>query len=290
MLPSPTAVELPTPDDFPLTSAFALSLTQPGLRGMVRAVTQEQAVQLLERFRAGGVGREEVLHAFQAAPVADLGFAQVDTHRALRQGFPEVIFGAGKTPVQVVKIASTLHEDRQPVLITRIQVEHARALRRRFHHAVHHEAARCVTLQKRPLPKRPGSIAVLCAGTSDIPVAEEAAVTADVMGNQVERIFDVGVAGLHRLLNRHDRLLAANVLIVVAGMEGALPSVVAGLVSRPVIAVPTSIGYGASFGGVAALLGMLNSCGSGVTVVNIDNGFGAGYAASQINALGAETK
>ena len=148
-------------------------------------------------------------------------------------------------------------------------------------------AARCVTLEKRPLTKRPGSVAVLCAGTSDIPVAEEAAVTADIMGNRVERIFDVGVAGLHRILSRHRQLLEASVLVVVAGMEGALPSVVAGLVSRPVIAVPTSIGYGASFGGVAALLGMLNSCGSGVTVVNIDNGFGAGYAASQINALAA---
>jgi len=248
-------------------------------------VTTAEAIQLLEKFRAGGVGREQVLHAFQAAPVADLGFAQVDTHRALRKGFPEVIFGAGKTPVQVVKIATTLVAHEQRVLITRITTEHARALRKKFKHAVHHELARCVTIEKKPLPRRAGRIAVICAGTSDLPVAEEAAITAEIMGNHVERIVDVGVAGLHRILARLEMIQKANVLVVVAGMEGALPSVVAGLVSKPVIAVPTSVGYGASFGGVAALLGMLNSCGSGVTVVNIDNGFGAGCAASQINAL-----
>lgn len=248
-------------------------------------VTQDQASELLERFRLGTVDRDEVLRTFQAAPLADLGFAQVDTHRALRKGFPEVIFGAGKTPDQVVRIASQLFEREQPVLVTRIGPEHANALGSAFPQAVHHEVARCVTIQTRPLPKHSGTIAILCAGTSDVPVAEEAAVTADIMGNEVERIYDVGVAGLHRLLTRYDRLQRANVLVVAAGMEGALPSVVAGLVSHPVIAVPTSVGYGASFGGVAALLGMLNSCGSGVTVVNIDNGFGAGYAAAQINAL-----
>ncbi len=227
-----------------------------------------------------------MLRAFQAAPVADLGFAQVDTHRALRKGFPEVIFGAGKTPTQVVAISGKLVEREQNVLVTRVTSEHAKALRKKFKHAVHHESARCVTIEKKPLPKRAGHIAVICAGTSDLPVADEAAVTAEIMGNNVVRITDVGVAGLHRILARMEDLQKANVLIVVAGMEGALPSVVAGLVSKPVIAVPTSVGYGASFGGVAALLGMLNSCGSGVTVVNIDNGFGAGYAASQINALG----
>jgi NCAIR mutase (PurE)-related protein len=174
------------------------------------------------------------------------------------------------------------------ILVTRVGAEHARALRKKFKHAVHHELARCVTIDKKPLRKRPGAIAVVCAGTSDLPVAEEAAVTAEVMGNRVVRIADVGVAGLHRLSGRLADLQRANVIIVVAGMEGALPSVVAGLVSRPVIAVPTSIGYGASFGGLAPLLGMLNSCGSGVTVVNIDNGFGAGYAASQINALASK--
>ncbi len=248
-------------------------------------VTTAVAIQLLEQFRAGGVGRDQVLHAFQAAPVADLGFAQVDTHRALRKGFPEVIFGAGKTPAQVVGIAAKLIAQEQRVLVTRITPEHARALRKKFKHTVHHELARCVTIENKPLPKRPGSIAVICAGTSDLPVAEEAAVAAEIMGNRVERIADAGVAGLHRILSRLETIQRANVLVVVAGMEGALPSVVAGLVSKPVIAVPTSVGYGASFGGVAALLGMLNSCGSGVTVVNIDNGFGGGYAASQINAL-----
>jgi NCAIR mutase (PurE)-related protein len=248
-------------------------------------VTTTEAIQLLEKFRAGKVKRERVLRAFQSAPLADLGFAQVDTHRALRKNFPEVIFGSGKTPEQVVNIAANILAQEQRVLITRVTPEHARALRKKFKRAAHHPLARCVTIEKRPLPKRPGAIAVICAGTSDLPVAEEAAVTAEIMGNRVERVRDAGVAGLHRLLPHFETIQSANVLIVVAGMEGALPSVVAGLVSRPVIAVPTSVGYGASFGGVAALLAMLNSCASGVTVVNIDNGFGAGYAASQINAL-----
>jgi hypothetical protein len=240
---------------------------------------------LLDQFRAGKIPREKVLSAFQAAPVADLGFAQVDTHRALRKNFPEVIFGAGKTSEQIVQIAAKLLALGQPVLVTRIHDDYARALKRKFKQAVYHSAARCVTIEKKPLPKRAGFIAVVCAGTSDLPVAEEAAVTAEIMGNRVERVPDVGVAGLHRMLARMELLRSANVLVVVAGMEGALPSVVAGLVAKPVIAVPTSIGYGASFGGIAALLAMLNSCASGVTVVNIDNGFGAGYAASQINAL-----
>jgi NCAIR mutase (PurE)-related protein len=248
-------------------------------------VTTTEAIEMLEAWRAGKIPREKLLHAFQAAPTASLGFAEVDTHRSLRKGFPEVIYGGGKTPEQVVKIAAKLLEHEARVLITRASADHARPLRRKFKNAVYHELARCVTIENKPLAKRPGTIAVICAGTSDLPVAEEAAVTADIMGNRVERIHDAGVAGLHRILSRLETLQTANVLVVVAGMEGALPSVVAGLVSRPVIAVPTSIGYGASFGGVAALLGMLNSCGSGVTVVNIDNGFGAGYAASQINSL-----
>jgi NCAIR mutase (PurE)-related protein len=250
-------------------------------------VTTTEAIQLLEKFRAGGIGRDQVLHAFQAAPVADLGFAQVDTHRALRRGFPEVIFGAGKTPDQVVKIATKLVELEHRVLVTRVTDAHARALRRKFRDVVYHQLARCLTIDRKPLPKRPGTIAVVCAGTSDLPVAEEATVTAEIMGNRTQRISDVGVAGVHRLFGRLEEIQSANVIIVAAGMEGALPSVVAGLVSRPVIAVPTSVGYGASFGGLAALLGMLNSCASGMTVVNIDNGFGAGYAASQINALAA---
>ena len=244
-----------------------------------------EAIKLLERFRAGGIKRDKVLQAFQAAPVADLGFAQVDTHRGLRRGFPEVIFGAGKAPQQVLAIALKLVEDEQRVLITRATAEQAKLLQKKFRDIRFHQLARCLTLDRKPLAKQLGSIAVVCAGTSDLPVAEEAAITADIMGNRVERISDVGVAGVHRLFGRLDRIQAANVIIVVAGMEGALPSVVAGLVSKPVIAVPTSIGYGANFGGLAALLGMLNSCASGMTVVNIDNGFGAGYAASQINAL-----
>jgi NCAIR mutase (PurE)-related protein len=254
------------------------------------AVTPEEGRVLLEKLRSGAVETEAVLRAFQAAPVADLEFAQVDTHRALRKGFPEVIFGSGKTPEQVVEIAAAVLEREKQLLVTRVGPGHVAKLSERFPNAVHHEKARCVTISKEAHEKRPGRIAIICAGTSDIPVAEEAAVTADIMGNTVERIYDVGVAGLHRLLRKLERMQEANVVIVVAGMEGALPSVVAGLVSRPVIAVPTSIGYGASFGGLAALLGMLNSCGSGVTVVNIDNGFGAGYAASQINTLASETK
>ena len=248
-------------------------------------MTTTEAIRLLEKFRAGGVGRDRVLRAFQSAPVADLAFAQIDTHRALRRGFPEVIFGSGKTREQVAKIAAEILARDHRVLATRITPEHARSLHKKFKNAVYHSLACCVTIEKKPLPKRPGFIAVVCAGTSDLPVAEEAAVTAEIMGNRIERIYDVGVAGLHRLFPSLEKIQSANVLIVVAGMEGALPSVVAGLVSRPVIAVPTSVGYGASFGGLAALLGMLNSCASGLTVVNIDNGFGAGYAASQINVL-----
>ena len=248
-------------------------------------MTTAKTVWMLEQFRAGKIPLEKVLRAWQSSPVVDLGFAQVDVHRALRKNFPEVIFGSGKTPAQVMKIAAKLVDHGQPVLATRVNADHARVLKKRFKHAVHHPLARCVTIEKKPLPRRDGFIAVVCAGTSDLPVAEEAAVTAEIMGNRVERVHDVGVAGLHRMLARLELLQKANVLVVVAGMEGALPSVVAGLVSKPVIAVPTSVGYGASFGGVAALLAMLNSCASGVTVVNIDNGFGAGYAASQINSL-----
>ena len=253
-------------------------------------VTTTDAIKLLEKFRAGGVSREDVLRKFQAPPVADLGFAQVDTHRALRKGFPEVIFGAGKTPEQVAKIAAKLLEREQRLLVTRVNVGHVRRLKKTFKHAIHHELARCVTIDPKPLPKRAGTIAVVCAGTSDLPVAEEAAVTAEIMGNRTERIADVGVAGVHRLFGRLDTIQRANVIIVVAGMEGALPSVVAGLVSKPLIAVPTSVGYGANFNGLAPLLSMLNSCASGVTVVNIDNGFGAGYAASQINALANDSQ
>jgi len=247
-------------------------------------MTSQEAKKLLAAFRAGEISEAEAIRQLQREPFADLGFANVDTHRELRKGFPEVIFGSGKTPKQIVAIAAKLLDLGQRVLVTRIEETHAKALKRKFKRAMHHELARCVSIEKKKR-KGVGAIAVLSAGTSDLPVAEEAAVTAEFMGNKVERIYDVGVAGLHRLLARVEDLQKAQALVVVAGMEGALPSVVAGLVDRPVIAVPTSIGYGANFGGLAALLGMLNSCGSGVTVVNIDNGFGGGYAASQINAL-----
>lgn len=250
-------------------------------------MTTAQAIALLDQFRSGQVDRAAVLHAFQNAPLADLGFAQPDLQRSLRKGFPEVIYGAGKTPAQVVAIAERLLKSEERVLITRVNEGHVRAVKRRFKKATHHESARCVTLQRKSFPVRPGTIAVLAAGTSDLPVAEEAAVTAEFMGNRVERIYDVGVAGLHRLLRRLESFQSANVIVAVAGMEGALPSVVSGLVNKPVIAVPTDVGYGSHFGGVTALLAMLNSCSSGLTVVNINNGFGAAYAASQINALAA---
>jgi hypothetical protein len=248
-------------------------------------VTTADAIKLLQRFKEGKVDLPAALRAFQAPPVEDLGFAQVDTHRSLRKGFAEVIYGAGKTGPQIVKIAAAILKRDDRVLITRVTPGQSRLVKKNFNSAILHPVARCVTIEKKPLAKRPGTIAILCAGTSDLPVAEEACVTADIMGNQVERIYDIGVAGLHRLLNKLDVIRSAQVVIVVAGMEGALPSVVAGLVSRPVIAVPTSSGYGTNFGGLTPLLGMLNSCGSGVTVVNIDNGFGAAYAASQINSL-----
>ncbi len=215
----------------------------------------------------------------------DLGFARVDTDRRRRCGFPEVIFGPGKTPEQVAGIAKVILENEPVLLVSRATEEQWRAVAAYFPEAVWHGSARCITVERAKLPVLDGHVAVVCAGTSDMPVADEAAVTLEIFGNRVERFTDVGVAGIHRLLAVRDQLESANVVIVVAGMEGALPSAVAGLVSKPVIAVPTSVGYGASFGGVAALLGMLNSCGSGVTVVNIDNGFGAAYAAAQINRL-----
>ena len=213
----------------------------------------------------------------------DLGFARVDSDRARRCGFPEVIFGAGKTAAEVLAIGREILAKERVLLVSRSNEEQHRALAAEFPAARWHERARCITVETEPQPKCDGVVGIICAGTSDLPVADEAAVTLEIFGNRVVRITDVGVAGIHRLLAERDRLEACNVLIVVAGMEGALPSAVAGLVSKPVIAVPTSVGYGANFGGLAALLGMLNSCGSGVTVVNIDNGFGAAYAAAQIN-------
>ncbi len=228
---------------------------------------------------------EQLVDAFRAQPFADLGFARVDHHRAVRQGFAEVVLGLGKTPEQVAAIAREILRHGSTLLVTRATPEAFAAVRAVAPNAVYHDIARVVSLRQQDVSPGKGTIVVAAAGTADLPVAEEAAVTAELIGNCVERIYDVGVAGIHRLLAERERLAAAKVIIVVAGMEGALPSVVAGLVSAPVIAVPTSVGYGASFGGIAALLGMLNSCASGVSVVNIDNGFGAGYTASLINHI-----
>lgn len=245
---------------------------------------EDRLIELLQGVQGGKVAVEEAVKRLQHLPFEDLGFAKIDHHRALRQGFPEVIMGEGKNAPDIAAIAKTMQSRGANVLITRLSREKMTALRKRLRGFRYHVVARAATWQREDLkPRNRGTIAVVCAGTSDIPVAEEAAVTSEIMGNPVERVFDVGVAGLHRLLGHHRQITDASVIIVVAGMEGALPSVVAGLVRRPVIAVPTSVGYGASFQGLAALLGMLNSCASGVTVVNIDNGFGAGFAAALIN-------
>jgi len=238
--------------------------------------------ELLEAIRDGSVPVDEALGRLRDLPYEDLGFASLDHHRALRQGFPEVVLGEGKSPEQVAIIAQSLAARSDRLLVTRADIAMYQAVKERVPEAVYHVAARAVTLDRSREPRRPG-IAVCCAGTSDVPVAEEAAVTAELMGSVADRMFDVGVAGLHRLLDKTARLRAARALVVVAGMEGALPSVVAGLVATPVIAVPTSVGYGASFRGLAPLLAMLNACAAGVAVVNIDNGFGAGYLAAVIN-------
>jgi len=240
--------------------------------------------RLLEQVQRGDESIDDALQRLRHLPFEDLGDSMVDHHRGLRQGFPEVIFGANKTVDQVERIISALMAKGNNVLATRLDEEKALLLNKAFPTAVWHHEARCLTIEQKPVETTGrGTILVVSAGTSDLPVAAEAVVTAQIMGNRVEHLYDVGVAGLHRLLARREQLFSAAVIIVVAGMEGALPSVVGGMVSRPVIAVPTSVGYGAAFGGVAALLGMLNSCASGVTVVNIDNGFGAGYAASLMN-------
>ena len=242
--------------------------------------------ELLEKVRQGKVTVERALERLRHLPFEDLGFAKVDHHRALRQGFPEVIMGEGKSAPKIAAIAQALRRRRANVLITRLSPEKMASIKRQIKGLHYHPQARAATWTPTVIRVRGrGPILVICAGTSDIPIAEEAALTGEVMGNRVERLFDVGVAGIHRLLENRERLFSASVLVVVAGMEGALPSVVAGMVNKPVIAVPTSVGYGASFQGVAALLGMLNSCVAGVTVVNIDNGFGAGFAASLINQL-----
>ena len=242
---------------------------------------------ILIQVQEGTLAVEDALLELKQKPFEDLGFAKVDLHRQVRQGAAEVIYGAGKTAAQILAIATTLSEAHQGcILITRLDEEKAAEL---AHHLVftYYEQAHIGLVGDMPLPDGNGAIVVACAGTSDLPVAEEAALTAEALGNEVVRLYDVGVAGLHRLMAHADEIMQAQVVIAVAGMEGALASVIGGLTSAPVIAVPTSVGYGASFHGLAALLAMLNSCASGTSVVNIDNGFGAGFQAHQINHLPA---
>ncbi len=246
---------------------------------------QEQLRGLLEAVRAGSVDVDSAVDRMRHLPFEDLGYAKLDHHRALRHGLTEVIFGKGKTPDQVAGIAARLLDKSSNLLITRANESIALGLKAKYPEAEYFPLSGAVRIWRDRTMHGKGKLAVISAGTSDIPVAEEAKVTAEVMGNEVDVIYDVGVAGIHRLLAHSERLGKARVVVVAAGMEGALPSVVGGLVSVPVIAVPTSVGYGASFHGVAALLGMLNSCASNVTVVNIDNGFGAGYVAALINRL-----
>jgi NCAIR mutase (PurE)-related protein len=248
-------------------------------------VNAESIRKLFEQVRNGSVTPDDAVARLRHMPFEDLGFAKVDHHRAVRAGMPEVILGQGKTPAQVAGIFVRLAKHGGNVLATRADAKQFAAVKKKIRGAEYRELARAIVLHRDPTKYGKGIIAVVSAGTSDIPVAEEAVVTAELMGNQVEHFYDVGVAGIHRLLANREALTKARVVIVCAGMEGALPSVVGGLVGVPVIAVPTSVGYGASFEGLAALLGMLNSCASNVSVVNIDNGFGAGYVASLINRL-----
>ena len=246
---------------------------------------QDQLRALLEQVQGGAVEVDAALERLRHLPFEDLGFAKVDHHRALRHGMPEVIFGKGKTADQISAIAAALLAQTPNLLVTRIAADAAERLQAAYEDAEYFPASGALRIWRDRTLRGKGKIAVVCAGTSDMPVAEEAQVTAEVMGNEVDCIHDIGVAGIHRLMQNRERIAEARVVIVCAGMEGALPSVVGGLVMAPVIAVPTSVGYGASFHGLAALLGMLNSCASNVTVVNIDNGFGAGYSASLINRL-----
>jgi NCAIR mutase (PurE)-related protein len=242
--------------------------------------------RLLKNVKTGKISIDEAITHLKSLPFEDLGYARIDHHRSLRKGFPEVIWGEGKFPSQILSIMKELKRRGQNILITRLDGGKAKVIQKVFPKSQYYPRSKVLTYLIHPLkPEGKGTILVITAGTTDIPVAEEAVVTAQFMGNHVETLYDVGVAGIHRLLSERERLEAARVLIVVAGMEGALPSVVGGLVDRPVIAVPTSVGYGTSFGGITALLAMLNSCASGVAVVNIDNGFGAGYMASLMNRM-----
>ncbi len=250
-------------------------------------MTEKRIREILDGVAAGEISAAAALKNLRDLPFQDLGFAKLDLHRSLRRGVPEVIYGEGKTAEQLLIIGRRLAHSGANLIITRLSADKATAIKRKLRGLVYHPDARIGALIKDPVePSGHGAIMIVSAGTSDLPVAEEAALCAELFGNRIERLYDVGVAGLHRLTHHLDAIRAASVLIVVAGMEGALPSVVAGLIDKPVIAVPTSVGYGASFGGIAALLGMLNSCASGVTVVNIDNGFGAALAATLMNRVG----
>jgi len=247
---------------------------------------EESIRALLLNLSKGEITVEEALQRLKDLPFEDIGVACIDHHRNLRRGLSEVIFGEGKGVSAILAIMDRMVEKGENIMVTRLSLDKTKEILKRYPDAVYHGDAKVLTLIRRPVKiQARGTILVMSAGTSDIPVAEEAATTARFMGNEVETTYDLGVSGLHRVLAHREQLLRASVIIVVAGMEGALPSVVGGLVNKPVIAVPTSVGYGASFQGIAALLGMLNSCASGVTVVNIDNGFGAGYAASIINRM-----
>jgi NCAIR mutase (PurE)-related protein len=259
-------------------------MLESGHNALGRPVVQERLRDLLEAVANGSQSVEGALAELRHLPYEDLGFARVDHHRDLRDALPEVVLAEGKTPQQLARIGVSLVDKSGRLMVTRLDREGFRALQASVADAEYHELARVATVDREPRPLIPG-VCIACAGTADLPVAEEAAITARMMGNEPLLISDIGVAGIHRLFDQLPRLLEANVIVVVAGMEGALPSVVAGLVAAPVIAVPTSVGYGASFGGLAPLLAMLNACAAGVSVVNIDNGFGAGYQAGLINAL-----
>lgn len=251
---------------------------------------QRHIKEILEAVASGEISIDEATDALKTLPFDDMDFANIDNHRALRSGYPETVFCQGKTDKQIAEIMARLAEGNDNLIGTRATRENFEAVRKLLPDAEYIEDARLIVLHRKPLPKNSKPIAVVTAGTADIPVAEEAAVVAEMLGNNIDRIYDVGVAGIHRLFAKLDRIRAANVIIVVAGMEGALASVVGGLVDKPVIAVPTSIGYGANLGGLSALLSMLNSCANGVGIVNIDNGFGAGYMAAQINRLSGRTE
>jgi hypothetical protein len=249
-------------------------------------MNNEKLLRILLEFKSGGLSQKAVLEELKRLPFEEIGIATLDHHRELRTGFPEVIFAIGKSDEQLFKIIENRLKQNGLIFITRLKEESAVKLAERFPGGKFYAEARAMTYNENPDIKYTGKVLVITAGTSDIPVAEEAALTAQLMGSNIEKLYDVGVAGIHRLLGRAEAFKDARAIIVAAGMEGALPSVVGGLVSVPVIAVPTSIGYGASFGGITALLGMLNSCANGVVVVNIDNGFGAGYTAALINRIG----